>query len=283
MPLGLLHPGQMGATVGAAARDRTEVLWASEGRSHDTRVRAREAGLFEVADLAALTDQCEVLVSVCPPHAAVATARSVAAEGFAGIYVDANAVAPATALEVAEACEASGASFVDGSLIGPPALRAGTTRLYLSGEQAPQIALFFEGSPLEAVCLGAPPPAASALKMCYAGFTKGNAALLTAVRALSRRLGVEAALLQEWDLSQPGLAGRSEASARSTAPKAWRFEGEMREIAATFATAELPSGFHEAAAEVYRRLASFKGDDQPDLDQVFAALLHSAPASSDPQ
>ncbi|MDX1385183.1 MAG: DUF1932 domain-containing protein, partial [Thermoanaerobaculia bacterium] len=119
------------------------------------------------------------------------------------------------------------------------------------------------------------PPAASALKMCYAAYTKGSAALLIAIRALSRSLGVEAALLQEWEISQPDLARRSGASARRTAPKAWRFEGEMAEIAATFEQAGLPEGFHEAAQEIYRRLAGFKDVDEADLDRVVTAVLTS--------
>ena len=261
------------------------MLWAAAGRSHETRRRAAQAGLLEVADVASLAQQCDTLISVCPPDAAAPVARSVADHGFAGTYVDANAVSPESATEIAHIVESAGAAFVDGSLIGPPAVRAGSTRLYLTGGQAPRVASFFEGSVLDAMCLAAPPPAASALKMCYAGFTKGNAALLIAIRALSQRLGVEDALLEEWDISQPELADRSERSARATAPKAWRFEGEMEEIAATFTDAGLPGGFHEAAGELYRRLAEFKDGKVNDLDEVLSALLESEDApstSSDP-
>ena len=273
MPIGLLHPGQMGATVGAAVRERTEVLWVATGRSQETRDRAAQAGLLEVRDISALTEECDVVVSVCPPHAAETVATSVADRGYSGVFVDANAIAPETALRVSEIVQGGGASFVDGSLIGPPAVRAGSTRLYLAGEEAARVAVLFAGSPLEAICLAGPPPAASALKMCYAGFTKGSAALLIAVRALSRSLGVEAALLQEWEISQPALTGRSGSSARGTAPKAWRFEAEMAEIAATFDAANLPDGFHQAAGELYRRLATFKGAESAELDEVLSAVL----------
>jgi 3-hydroxyisobutyrate dehydrogenase-like beta-hydroxyacid dehydrogenase len=115
--------------------------------------------------------------------------------------------------------------------------------------------------------------AASALKMCYAAYTKGTAALLLAVRALAEAEGVTPTLLAEWDRSQPGLADRSQAAARGTGAKAWRFAGEMHEIADTFAAAGLPDGFHRAAAELYGRLAPLKDAPAPDLDGVLALLL----------
>jgi 3-hydroxyisobutyrate dehydrogenase-like beta-hydroxyacid dehydrogenase len=276
MPLGLLHPGQMGASVGAAARLRTEVIWAGDGRSQATRERAEAAGLLDVGGLSALCERCEVVLSVCPPAAALELAEEVLATGFRGTFVDANAIAPKTSTQIESLVTTAGADYVDGSLIGPPARKAGTTRLYLAGVRAPSVAALFEGSPLEAVCLEASPPAASELKMCYAGWTKGSAALLVAVRALARRRGVEDALLAEWRISQQDLPARSEMSARRTAPKAWRFSGEMREIAATFADSDLPAGFHEAAAQVYESLAGFRDQPEPELEDVLDALLTEA-------
>ncbi len=257
--IGLLHPGEMGAAAGAAARaDGARVLWASEGRGPATRGRAEAAGLEDAGTLAELVRQSDVILSVCPPRAAVDLARAVAAARFGGIYVDANAVAPATAREIGGIVEKAGATFVDGGIIGGPPQRRGTTRLYLSGGAAPRVAALFPRGPLEAVVVPGGPGAASALKMAYAAWNKGSAALLMAVRALATVEGVEAALLDEWRLSQPDLPARSEAVVKSNARKAWRFVGEMEEIAATFAAADLPDGFHQAAAEIYRRLAPWK-------------------------
>ena len=272
--VGLLHPGAMGVTVGVAVGETVRVVWASEGRSDETRARA-EGGRFEdLGTLRAVTAAADAVVSVCPPHGALAVAEAVAATGFDGLYVDANAVAPATALRIATAATAAGARFVDGGIVGPPALRPGTTRLYLSGEAAPEAATLFAGSALEAIDLGVEGSAASALKMCYAGFTKGSAALLLSLRAAASAYGVEEGLLGEWRRSQPGLEQRSERSASATAPKAWRFAGEMEEIAATLAAVELPEGFHQAAAEAYRRLAGFRGEQgEVPVDAVVAALL----------
>jgi hypothetical protein len=95
--------------------------------------------------------------------------------------------------------------------------------------------------------------AVSALKMVYAAWTNGTAALLLAIRAVARASDVETDLLREWNESQPDLPGREERARRSAETKGWRWVGEMEEIAATFADAGLPDGFHRAAAEVYRR------------------------------
>jgi 3-hydroxyisobutyrate dehydrogenase-like beta-hydroxyacid dehydrogenase len=265
--VGLLHPGAMGATIGAACR--AEVVWAGEGRSPATGRRAADAGFVDVGDLTRLVGGSDVIVSVCPPEAAVEVADRVAGFGFDGIYVDANAVSPQTARSIAARFD----RFVDGGIIGPPAVGAGTTRLYLSGDGAHEVAALWEGSPLDARVIDGGAGAASTLKMAYAAWTKVSAALLLDVRALARAEGVEAALLSEWALSQPGTTERSQATAVGVGPKAWRFAGEMHEIATTFEGAGLPSGFGTAAAELYARLTTLKDAGEVDLDRVLGELL----------
>ena len=273
--LGLLHPGEMGASVGAAAHQAgARVAWASTGRSDESRRRAALAGLEDLISLEELAATSDVILSVCPPDAAVALAESVAATGFAGIYVDANAVSTGTAHRVADIIEGCGARFVDGGIIGPPAHGPGTTRLYLSGAEAAAVADVFDGSALQAIAMDTRPGAASALKMCYAAWTKGSAAMLTGIRALALAEGVEGALLEEWALSQKGLEARSTGAARNNAFKAWRFAGEMREIAATFEASELPGGFHRAAADIYERLSAYKDcDPPPELAELMETIL----------
>jgi len=262
--IGLLHPGDMGGVVGACAKAAGQrVLWASAGRSAGTRERAAAAGLEDAGTVAALVAASDVVLSICPPHAALDLAREVAALRFAGLFVDGNAVAPATAREIGAIVERGGATFVDGGLIGPPPRAAGSTRLYLSGREAKRAVALFEGSALEAIAVNDVPGAASALKMAYAAFTKGTSALLMGVRALAASEGVDDALLAEWHRSQPDLPKKSEAAARDNARKAWRFVGEMDEIAATFEAAGLPGGFHRAAGEIYRRLVGYKDAATP--------------------
>jgi 3-hydroxyisobutyrate dehydrogenase-like beta-hydroxyacid dehydrogenase len=272
--IGLLNPGQMGVTIGAAAAAGAQVLWASAGRGAATRQRAAQASFTDMQTLAALVSASDVIISVCPPHAALELAGNVATLGFRKVFVDANAVSPVTARAIQQVVTSAGARFVDGGIIGPPAVKAGTTRLYLSGDDAATVAELFSGSNVEAIAIGTQPGAASALKMCYAAYTKGSTALILAVRALAEAEQISDALVTEWKRSQPGLTERSENAARNNARKAWRFAGEMREIADTFAAAGLPDGFYRAAAELYETLAGFKDAPQtPELDQVVAALL----------
>jgi 3-hydroxyisobutyrate dehydrogenase-like beta-hydroxyacid dehydrogenase len=267
--VGLLHPGEMGASIGAALRRaEAQVLWVSADRGPATRRRAQAADLTDAGTLTALVAGSDVVLSVCPPHAALQVAQTVAASRFEGVYVDANAVAPPTARAIGAAVERAGGRFVDGDLIGGPVRPGGGTRLYLSGPAAGAVAALFAATDLEAVDLGEDVTAASALKLCYAAWTKGTSALLLAIRAAADAYGVEAALVAEWARSQPDLAARSEAAV-GTARKAWRFAGEMDQIAACFAEAGLPDGFARAAAEVYRRLADLKElEGDPPLDQV---------------
>lgn len=269
----LLHPGNMGATVGAAVSG-ARVLWVSDGRSEGSRRRARGAGLVEAATLGEAVRESDAVLSVCPPHAAEEVAQGVAELGFTGLYLDANAVSRATVQRVGAAIGKSGARFVDGALIGPPARKPGTTRLYLSGAGAEAVARLFSGSPLDARVVEGEPGAASALKMTYAAWTKGSDALVLAIRALAATEGVEEALLQEWAGSQPTLGRKSERAASVAAPKGWRYVGEMEEIAASFEAAGLPAGFHKAAAELYRRLAPFKdrADPGPEVREVLDVL-----------
>jgi hypothetical protein len=160
--------------------------------------------------------------------------------------------------------------------VGPPARAPGTTRLFLSGDGAGEVAALFLGSVLEAIVIDGGVGAASALKATYAAYTKGHAALFLAVRALARAEGVEDVLLTEWGRSQPDLGPRSEGAA-ATAAKGWRFVGELEEIAETFKAAGLPEGFHRAAAELYARLAEFKdARTPPTLDEVLRALSASS-------
>jgi len=271
--IGLLHPGEMGSAVGSClAAAGHQVLWASQGRGGQTAARARAAALTDAGSAAEVARRAHVIVSVCPPHAALAVARSVS--GFGGVYVDANAIAPRTAREVAAIVHGGGATYVDGGIIGPPPVSVGTTRLYLSGSAAAEVRDLFTGTPLDAriitadtkadvaascvgeqrsACAGVTADvAASAMKMAYAAWTKGSAALLLTASALAEAEGVADALRVEWETSQPGLLARCRSAERSATAKGWRWTAEMEEIAVTMAAAGLPPGFHLAAAEVFR-------------------------------
>ena len=236
MIVGLLHPGEMGSAVGTVLQaNGHEVLWASEGRSAATRARA---GSFrDVHTVDELAGRVEVILSICPPHAALDVARRV--EGFDGVYVDANAISPMHAREIA----LRHPRFVDGGIVGGPPHEPGTT-LYLSGPGAASVAVLFAGSRLETRVVAN----ASALKLVYAAWSKGSAALVLAIRDVAQHFEVE----EEWRLAAPELMDRLTRAERSAAAKGWRWVGEMEEIGDTFAAAGQPDGFHRAAAQVYR-------------------------------
>jgi 3-hydroxyisobutyrate dehydrogenase-like beta-hydroxyacid dehydrogenase len=275
--IGLLHPGEMGAAVGRCLTGAGyRVLWASEGRGPQTAARARAAGLEDAGTAAEVADHADVIFSICPPHAALDVAWAV--QGFGGLFVDANAISPATAREVALMVEEGGATYIDGGIIGAPPVTPGTTRLYLSGGAADAVRGLFDGTPADARVIGGGPWSASAVKMAYAAWTKGTAALLLAARALARAEGVEGALLAEWALSQPALAERSQGAARSATAKGWRWVAEMEEIAGSMAAAGLPDGFHQAAAEIFRRSPRADPDAAADgtVDLVLGAITGEA-------
>lgn len=273
MIIGLLNPGEMGAAVGRCltAAGYT-VIWASEGRSELTARRASAARLTDAHTARHVANRAQIILSICPPHAALDVAWAV--HGFTGLYLDANAIAPGTAREIAELITSNGGSYIDGGIIGPAPVSPGTTRLYLSGDHAGAIVDLFKGTGLDTRITAGPTTAASAVKMAYAAWTKGTAAMLLAARALARAEGVEEALLGEWALSQPTLVDQSQRAAQSGVTKGWRWIAEMEEIAHSMAEAGLPDGFHQAAAEIYRRCPRLPGAAVDDhvLDKVLGAI-----------
>lgn len=273
--IGILHPGAMGISIAAAARAAgNDVAWLPTGRSATTAARAAAEGLSPIDDLREFCARCSMILSVCPPHAAVAVAAQVAAAGFRGLYVDGNAVSPAKARVVADHVTSAGADYVDGGIVGPPAWKRGTC-LYVSGPRAAEIPLPFAGSVLEVRALGPGLDTASALKMCYAARTKGTTALLATVLAAADALGVRDDLEARWASEDAALPARIENSVRAAAPKAWRWIDEMHEIAATLRDAGAEGGFHDAATAVYSRLADYKdADPPPEVADVVAALLN---------
>jgi 3-hydroxyisobutyrate dehydrogenase-like beta-hydroxyacid dehydrogenase len=277
--IGMLHPGDMGGAVAAALTARGhEVLWVRTGRSAETAARAEQAGLRPVDSVQELASTSDVVLSVVPPHAALDVAREVA--GHVALYVDANAVSPATADAVRQVVTGSGGDYVDGGIVGPPPRAEGTTRLFLSGARAAEVSRLFEGSTLEAKDLGAEPTAASSLKMAYAAWTKGTDALLLAIVATARHHGAEEALREEWSRSRPELTARLHGAGWAAGRKGWRWVREMEEIADTFASAGLPPGFHQAAAEVFRRTPHDPSAERDDdaVDRAVTALLHAPEA-----
>lgn len=254
--IGILHPGVMGASVGSALKPVAgAVIWAAAGRSVTTSKRAEIADLVGVPDLAELARRADVIISVCPPDAARDVAEQVAAAvgDRRPLYVDANAVSPATVAGIAELFGAD--RTVDGAVIGPPAWEPGRTVLWLAGEQAPVVAALFEGSPFTGRVLGGAIGAASGLKACFAAQSKALPTIWLAMAEAARAYGVQDELREELARDGTDLAATLEQLAARSAGKAWRWVGEMQEAGDAFAAVGLPDGFSRAAAQMYQRIA----------------------------
>jgi 3-hydroxyisobutyrate dehydrogenase-like beta-hydroxyacid dehydrogenase len=273
--IGVLHPGEMGVSIAASAiNSRHQVYWVSENRSDKTRLRAEKYNLIEAKSLSQLCQASEIIFSVCPPHSAEDVANSVIECGFKGYYLDANAISPQRADKIGQMLEENEVHFIDGGIIGGPAWTPKETWLYLSGKDAKVIADCFSNGPLETKIIGEEIGKASALKMCYAAYSKGTTALLAAILATAESLGVRDELYGQWNMDDSGFSEQVNRRTTRVTAKAWRFEGEMYEIAATFHAAGLPNGFHEAAADIYHRMAGFKdASETPKLEDVLSALL----------
>ncbi len=280
--IGILHPGAMGLSVAASAQNSgCTVYWASQGRSPQTAARAARLNLPDAHSMAGICETCSVIFSVCPPAAAEAQANDVLALGFRGLYVDMNAIAPERVIRMAGNMASHGTRFVSGSIIGGPAWQPNTTWLYLSGADAQSVADCFTSGPLETEVLGGDIGKASALKMCFAAYSKGTTALLSAVMAAAEALNVRGDLERQWSRNGSTFAADSAKNVQQVTAKAWRFSGEMQEIASTLESAGLPAEFHLAAADIYQRMAGFKGADPlPSLDQVLSALIQKPDTSS---
>lgn len=274
----ILAPGDMGHAVGAVLRHGgLRVITNLAGRSQRTAQLAKAAGIEPVADDAALVQAADVLFSIVPPAEAPGLARRIAAalRGAASplVYVDCNAIAPHTACEIGNIVAAAGAVFVDGGIIGPPPKIGGTTtRLYVSGPETGQVVpLARPGLDIRAV-EGAP-GAASALKMCYASMTKGMMALATQALVSAETLGVSQALRAEMALSRAEVLSDIERNLPRVPPKAYRWVGEMEEIAATFADAGFTPQVFEGAARIFRMVAdSPLGRETPEARSRGATL-----------
>ena len=145
----------------------------------------------------------------------------------------------------------AGVEYVDGGIIGGPAWQENSTFLYLSGLRSEQVADCFERGPLVTRIIGEEIGRASAMKMCYAAKTKGMTALLCSIVATANELGIWEDLERHWSAEVSGAGKKAVEDIRKVTAKAWRFSGEMEEIASTLDFAGLPDGFHKASADTY--------------------------------
>lgn len=271
--IAILMPGDMGHAVGRALLHHGhDVITCLAGRSDHSKALAASAGLRDAGSLRGLVGEAGLILSILPPAAALDQAKKVAGAmretGRTPVYADCNAISPMTAGKVADAISAAGASFIDAGIIGPPPGRGAGPRFYVSGaDVSPMTAL--DGAGFRVIGLGGEVGKASAIKMAYAGLTKGTWTLQTAVLLAAEQLGVADALFEEFADSQKPALDAMRARIPFIPADSARWVGEMEEIAATFADVEVPSGFHDAAAEIFRLLATtpFSAETRQSMDR----------------
>jgi putative dehydrogenase len=262
----IIAPGSMGAGIGRRlAENKVTVITSLDGRSEATTLRAREAGMLPVGE--AQLAQADFLMSIVPPGEALGLARRLArtlrASNKKTVYVDCNAVNPKSMEGIAEVIATTGCAFVGAGIIGPPPKPGSTnTRIYASGPAAHDLARLNDYGLIVRVLEG-PVTAASALKMSYAGITKGFTALGAAMLLAATRNGSAEALKAELAESRPDLLKYLSGNIPSMYSKAYRWVAEMDEIAG-FVGNDMPEhAMLEAAARLYERIAAdVEGDEK---------------------
>jgi 3-hydroxyisobutyrate dehydrogenase-like beta-hydroxyacid dehydrogenase len=272
----IIAPGMMGAAVGGRlVAHGAKVLTSLRGRSAETAERAKAAGMSDADDKAIAA--ADFLLSILPPGDAVALAERFApaltASNAKPVYVDCNAVSPQTAERVAAVIAPTGSPFVDAGIIGsPPPPKEGTgPRFYASGQHAPRFADLKQYG-LDVRVLGGPLSAASAMKMSYAGITKGTQALGAVMMLAATRAGSADALFAELKLSQPQMLAYMQRALALMPPKAYRWVAEMHEIA-DFVSAD-PAGheLYSGAAHFYEQVAKDVAGDGKEMAALMAFL-----------
>ncbi|MCT2546239.1 NAD(P)-dependent oxidoreductase [Streptomyces atratus] len=271
--VGILHPGSMGAAVAAcAATNAAAVLWCERGRSTASAARAARFGLAPVAELGELLDRSDIVISLCPPAAAEDLARDVAAQRFAGVYVEANAINPERAQRIAELLEPA-ATVVDGGVVGSPPVRDKTPALYLSGpaDATERIEALFVGTATRTAVLGTEIGKASALKLAYASFQKASRVLVALAVGMAREHGVDQELVEVASRRADSYLAEPEYVAK-TAARAWRWGPELEEAADALTAVGLPPEMLRAAASTLARWNDAKDDSELTLTDALDRL-----------
>src|SRR5262245_14206726 len=269
----IIAPGMMGSAVGKRlVVNGLKVTTVLEGRSAMSMARARDAGMVGVNDEEAAS--ADLLLSIVPPGDALALSERFApilrARNEKPVYVDCNAVSPVTAADIAKVVQDTGTPFVDAGIIGaPPRPQYDGPAFYASGEAAPRFAELSRYG-LKVHVMGGPPGAASAMKMSYAGITKGLTALGASMVLAATRAGTAEALHQELSASQPQLLAWLSRQVPAMFPKAYRFVAEMEEIAEFVGEDPAARQMYEGYAQLYERLAADLDGDKKEIDALAA-------------
>jgi L-threonate 2-dehydrogenase len=276
----VIAPGAMGAAVGKRLSDNgLMVLTSLDGRSEETRARAKAAGMTAAKD--GDIARADFILSILPPGDALSLAQrfvpALTASNAKPVYVDCNAINPKTVDRVAAAIAPSECPFVDAGIIGqPPKPGDAGPRIYASGAAAPRFAALRDYG-LDIRVLDGEMSAASALKMSYAGITKGTQAIGAAMMLAATRAGSADALMAELQLSQKEMLAWLRRQLTMMPPKAYRWVAEMQEIAGFVGDDPAARELYEGAAEFYERFAEDFAAGKKDA-AALAAFLSKTPS-----
>jgi putative dehydrogenase len=270
----VIAAGAMGSAVGKKLTENgVDVVTSLAGRSAGSAARAKEAGMRSVSDEeVAATD---FVLSIVPPGDALALAERLAPHleraNRKPVYVDCNAVNPQTVARIAPVIAATGAPFVDAGIVGPPPKPGNRTIFYASGTEAPRFAVLNDYG-LDVRVLGATLGDASALKMSYAGITKGFTAIATAMMLAATRNGTAEALARELAESQPQLTAWLTRQVPNMYAKAYRWVAEMEEIAGFVGEDAAAHEMFEGTARLYERIAADDAGEKKETAALTAFL-----------
>jgi putative dehydrogenase len=270
--IAVIAPGEMGAAIGQRLRERgARVITSLAGRSAASGKRAERAGLTAVANDDEIV-KADIILSVVPPKDAAGLAQrlkpAIGRAAVKPIYVDCNAVAPQTAEAIGAILAGSGAAYVDGGIIGaPPTPTTPGARLYVSGERARDV-MRLNSYGLDTRSLDGPIGAASALKMSYAGITKGFTAVSALMMLGATRAGCAQALHTELADSQPQFIGWLGRQMPKMPPKAYRWVAEMEEIGVFLDGIAGGRNAFEAIARLYEQIAAVQAQPRQADDMV---------------
>jgi len=277
----ILSPGDMGHAVGQRLRENElDVITCLVGRSERTRVLAEKAGIRDVPSMEELVEQSDLIMSMTVSAAVPALCQEVASAirktGADTLFAECNAIAPQLTCDMEPIITEAGGRFVDVSIIGGPPRPGYSPHFYTSGDEATEFERLND-SGLTVIKLDGEVGQASGIKMCYAAMTKGTTALRTALLVAARRLDVYDDLIAEMEHSQAAALGAATQGMRRLPNVAYRWIGEMEEIASTFAHVGVTPDFHSGAAQVFREVdATFERDaDLSDLADAVNRLAET--------
>jgi 3-hydroxyisobutyrate dehydrogenase-like beta-hydroxyacid dehydrogenase len=267
--IGIMSIGEMGFHWAKLLKSHgVDVLTYDKNRGEVSRKRAENAGVKSLPSMMALVREAELIVSIVVPFAAKRVATKVANAAMkAGrkdlLYLDANAISPMTADDIAKTLIPASVNFVDGCIIGAASKMGKGTIVYVSGPDAARLC-DLESFNIPVKVLGPSTNQASAFKVVYAGLTKGLQGLFCELLMGARCFGLLNEIRAQYEESFPGLLDKVSSSIVGLRIHAGRRAEEMDELKRTFNHHNMKSYMAPAVQKVLEAVAGLNVDQASD-------------------